>query len=174
LGVTGVVVALAVSGCGGGSSGVSASSYASAVCKSVGAWAKDIQARSGALNVASIGSAAQGKTAILGFMTAAVKDTDTVVSQLQSAGTPSVSNGSTIAAALVTSFKQIDSALAAAETQANALPTTSPAAFKTAAQALATSVRTSLAGIGAGLAGLKSPELQKAAKASPACSTLGA
>jgi hypothetical protein len=169
-----VLVALVIAGCGGGSSGVSASSYASSVCKAVGAWAKDIQARSGALDVATLSSAAQGKAAIQGFMTAAVSDTGTVVTKLKAAGTPNVTNGSKIATALIASFSQIDTALGVAETQANNLPTTSPTAFKTAAQALATTVRNSLAGIGSGLAGLKSPDLAKAAKASPACTNLGA
>ena len=41
-----------------------------------------------------------------------------------------------------------------------------------AADAIATSVKTSVGAIG-GLGGLKSPELEKAAKNSPACKSLG-
>jgi hypothetical protein len=149
---------------------VSATSYVKTVCTAVGGWAKDIQARSGALNVASISNVAQGKTAIQGFFTAAVSDTSNVVSKLKSAGTPSVPNGQKIASALQSSFTQIENALKTGQAQANALPATSPQAFKIAGQTLATSVRGSLTGIGAGLSGLKSPELEKAAKKEPACS----
>ncbi len=170
-----LVITLAISACGGSSSsGVSAESYVKNVCTAVRNWATDIAARSNALNVASIKNASQGKTAIQGFFTAAVSDTTTVVAKLKSAGTPNVNNGKKISSALVSSFGQIQSALTTGESQANALPTTNPLAFKTAGQALANTVRSSLANIGSSLNGLKSPQLQTAAKKEPACSTVGA
>lgn len=171
----GAVVGLVVSGCGSGSSsssGVSASSYVKAVCTAVRGWAQDIQTKSGALNVARISNAKQGKTAIERFFDSAVTDTGSVVSQLESAGTPSVTNGKQIATALVSSFNQIETALGKGKTAARALPTASPTAFRNAGQALAGGVRQSLSGIGAGLSGLKSPELEKAAKSEPACKPL--
>jgi hypothetical protein len=151
---------------------VSAASYVKSVCTSVRAWATDIGARSNALNVATIKSAAEGKTAIEGFFDAAVKDTNTALSQLKAAGTPTVTNGKQISTALVSSFGQIESALSTGKTQAASLPTSSPTAFKTAGQSLANSVRSSLSNIGSSLNGLKSPELQAAAKKEPACSSV--
>jgi hypothetical protein len=170
-----MVITLAVSACGGSSSsGVSAAAYVKSVCTAVRSWANDIAARSNALNVTSIKSAAEGKTAIQGFFEAAVADTTTVVSKLKSAGTPNVNNGKQISTALVNSFAQIETALSSGKTQAAALPTNNPQAFKTAGQTLANSVRSSLANIGSSLNGLKSPELQAAASKEPACSTVGA
>jgi hypothetical protein len=170
-----ILITLAISACGGSSSsGVSAGSYVKSVCTAVRSWANDIAARSSALNVASITNAAQGKTAIQAFFTAAVADTNTVVSKLKSAGMPNVTNGKQISGALVSSFGQIETALSSGKTQADALPTNDPQAFKTAGQTLANGVRASLANIGTSLNGLKSPELQAAAKKEPACSTVGA
>lgn len=152
---------------------MSAGSYVKTVCTVVGGWATDIQARSGALNVASISNVAQGKAALESFFTAAVADTGKVVSKLKSAGTPGVPNGQKISSALQSSFSQIETALTQGQTQAKTLPTSSSHAFKTAGQTLASSIRTSLADAEAGLAGLKSPELASAAKKEPACSVSG-
>jgi hypothetical protein len=171
-----MMVTLAVSACGSSSSsssGVSAASYVKSVCTAVRSWATDIAARSNALNVATIKNAPQGKTAIEGFFDAAVTDTTTVVTQLKSAGTPNVTNGKQISAALVSSFGQIESALTTGRSKAAALPTSSPTAFKSAGQSLASSVRSSLSNIGSSLNGLKSADLQAAAKKEPACSSVG-
>ena len=71
-------------------------------------------------------------------------------------------------------FTQLKSALAQAATQAGSLPVTSPTAFKTGAQALGTSVQSSMSTIGSSLGGLKSADLEKAAKKEPSCQNLGA
>jgi hypothetical protein len=175
--VLGAVAGLLVSGCGGGSSSssaVSAGAYVKTVCTAVRSWAQDIQSRSGALNVASIKNATQGKTAIQSFFKAAVGDTADVVSKLRSAGTPGVNQGQKISAALVASFTRIETALTEGQKQADALPIKDPVAFKNAGQALASSVRSSLTNIGSGLSGLTSPELEKASKKEPSCAPLGA
>ena len=71
-------------------------------------------------------------------------------------------------------FTQLKSALSQAATQAGSLPVTSPTAFKTAAQALGASVQSSMGTIGSSLGGLKSADLEKAAKKEPSCQNLGA
>jgi hypothetical protein len=174
--VLGAVAGLLVSGCGGGSSssGVSAGSYVKVVCTAVRGWVQDIQARSGALNVAPIKNAAQGKAAIQGFFKAAVTSTESVVTKLRSAGTPGVAHGQKIASALTSTFSQIEAALIKGQSQANALPTTSALAFRNAGQALASSVRKSITSVGSGLSGLTSSELEKASKKEPSCAPLGA
>jgi hypothetical protein len=173
--LAGALVVLVISGCGSSSSSsssVSAGSYVKVVCSAVRGWAQDIQTRSGALNVAKISDTHQGKTAIEGFFDAAVQDTAGVVSKLQSAGTPSVSGGDKISSALVASFNQIHTALSKGKAAASSMPTNSPTAFRNAGQKLADNVRQALAGIGAGLSGLKSAELEKAATSEPACKPL--
>ena len=164
----------ALAGCGGssGSSGVSASAYVKSICAAVGPFEKDVQARSSALNLSSLSNASQGKTALQGFLTAVVADTDKAISQLKAAGTPDVTNGSKIASTLVQAFSALKGALAQAASRAQSLPTTSPAAFKTAAQALGTAVQTSMSSIGSSLNGLKSADLEKAAAHDPTCKSL--
>lgn len=169
---------IAIVGCGSSSSssssGVSAGSYVKQVCGAIKPFVTDIQTRSNALNLATLSSPAQGKAALQGFMTAAVADADKAVTQLQAAGTPDVNNGENISAALVKAFTEVKTALGSAKSQADALPTNSVAAFKTAGTSLATTIRASFASIGAGLGGLKSADLSKAAKNEPACQSIGA
>jgi len=172
--LVGALAALAIAGCGGSSSssGVSAGSYVKAVCNSVRGWAQDNPTKSSALDLSTITDTKQGKIAIEGFFNSAVTDTGNVVSQLQAAGTPNVSNGKQISTALVSSFSQIHAALDRGKTAAKSLPTNSPTAFRNAGQQLANGVRQSLSGIGAGLSGLKSSQLENAAKSEPACKPL--
>ncbi len=167
-------VALVGAGCGSSSSntGVSAAAYVKTVCTAVRSWASDIDTRSGALNVGTIKNAAEGKAAIQTFFKAAGTDTSDVVAKLEAAGQPNIKNGKTISAAFVTAFTQIETVLKKGQAQANALPTDSPTAFRDAGRTLANSVQSSLNNIGSGLSGLKSPELESAAKKEPACASL--
>lgn len=175
-----LALAAALSACGSssssssGSSGASPAAYVQSVCTAVGPFEKDVLTRSSALNLSTITNVVQGKKSLQGFLSAISADTSKAVNELKAAGSPNVSNGKAISAAIVGTFTQLDTGLAQAATQAGTLPTSSPQAFRTAAQALGTSIRTSMSGIGAGLQGLKSPELEKAAKSSAACKAIGA
>jgi hypothetical protein len=172
-----LVLSAALTACGSSSSsssGVSAAAYVKSICEAVGPFEKDVQSKSNALDLAGIKSAADGKTALQGFLTSVAADTDQAVNKLKAAGQPNVANGKAISNAIVDAFTKLKSGLSQAATQAGSLPTDSPAAFKTAAQALGTSVRTSMGSIGSSLTGLKSADLEKAAKSEPACTSLGA
>ncbi len=161
-------------GCGGSSSsGKSPEAYVKAVCQAIGPFQKDVQAKSSALDVSNLTSPAAGKTALEGFMSAVVADTEQAVNKLKAAGTPNISNGKTISTAIVSAFNQLKTALQQAQSQTSSLPTNSAAAFKAAAQTLGASIRTSVGAIGASLSGLKSPALEKAAKSVPECQSLG-
>ena len=161
-------------GCGGSSSsGKTPEAYVKAVCQAIIPFQTDVKAKSSALNVSNLTSPAAGKTALEGFMSAVVADTEQAVNKLKAAGTPNISNGKTISTAIVNAFNQLKTALQQAQSQTNNLPTNSAAAFKAAAQTLGTSIQTSVGAIGASLNGLKSPELEKAAKSVPECKPLG-
>jgi basic membrane lipoprotein Med (substrate-binding protein (PBP1-ABC) superfamily) len=169
------ITAAALSGCGGSSSsGVTPAAYVKAICSAVGPFEKDVQARSSALNLSSIKSAQQGKTALQGFLKAIASDTDAAVSKLKAAGAPNVSNGPKIQSAIVSAFTQLDTAMQKAASSADSLPTASPEAFKTAATTLGNTVKTSMSGIGSSLNGLKSTALEKAAASDPTCKSIGA
>ena len=174
---TGLAFATAalLAACGSsGSSNVTPASYVKSICSAVAPFEKDVQTRSSALNLTTVNSPAEGKKALQGFLNAVASDTDHTVSQIKSAGTPNVKNGKAIQTAMVSAFTQLQGAMHQAASQANSLPTTSAAAFKSGADALGGTVRNSITGIGTSLNGLKNADLEKAASGEPACKTLGA
>jgi hypothetical protein len=168
-----LAIAAILAGCGGsGSSGVSASTYVKSICSAVGTFERDVATRSSNLNLSSLSDASKGKQALQGFLAAIVEDADKASSKLRAAGTPKVSNGSKIASTLVKAFDQLKNALQNAKSQAGNLPTSSPTAFKNAAESLGKQVQSSLTAIGSSLSGLKSPELEKAAQKEPTCKSI--
>jgi hypothetical protein len=172
-----MLTTVAVAACGGssGSSGVTPSAYVKSVCMAVGPFEKDVVSRSSALDLATIKSAAQGKTALQGFLTAVAADTNQALAKLKSAGAPNVKNGKAIAGAIVGAFSQLNGTMKTAVQQADSIPTNSPTAFKNAAQGLGSTVRTSMTKIGTNLQSstLKSPQLERAAAKETTCKTLG-
>lgn len=161
------------SGGSSGSSNVSPAAYVKSVCTTLGPAVRDIKSKESALAaLATSNDPAQVKKGLQDFISASASDLGGVIPGLQSAGTPSVSNGTAIQAGLVSAFTQLKSALDAAGSQANSLPTNDPNAFKTGAASLGTTLKSSLAGISAGLSGLKDPQLSAAAKSEPACASL--
>lgn len=171
--LVGVIAAtVAVSGCGSGSSQISAAAYVRAVCNAVGPFERQVAARSDALNPQLIKSPDQGKVTLKGFLSAIASDTETALTRLRAAGTPNVVGGARIESTIVAAFAQLDKAMKSAATSANNLPTTSASAFQAAATTLGTSIRSSMNGIGTSLSALRSSTLQKAALKEPACSSL--
>jgi hypothetical protein len=173
-----VVVALALAACGGGGSSdkVTPSAYVTSVCKAVGPFEKDVVNRTSALNLSTISSPAQGRTALQGFLSSISTDTKKALAQLKAAGTPDVKNGKAIANAIVNAFGQLDTTMTQAVKQSQSLPTNSATAFKAAAQKLGATVRNSMSSIGTNLQSgtLKSPALEQAAAKAPACKALSA
>jgi hypothetical protein len=158
-------------GCGSsGSSKVSAASYVSAVCSAITPLERAVVTRSSALNNTTATNATQAKKTLQGFLTAVGTDSDHALSQIQSAGTPDIANGKAVSGTVVKAFTELRDAMRTASTQAKSLPTDSVASFKTASQALNTSVRGSLNNIDA--SGLSNPELEKAAANQRACKSL--
>lgn len=159
-------------GCGGSSSSsskVDTATYVKTVCSAISPLEQDIISRTQALNN-SKQDAVQAKKALEGFLAAVAKDADRAVSQIKAAGTPNISNGKAVANDIVKAFTQLRDAMHAASAKASSLPTDSPTAYKTAAQALNTSLRTSLNNIDAG--GLSNPQIEQAAAKEPACKSL--
>ena len=170
-----LAVASGIGACGSSSTtGVSPAAYDKSICTAVGPFERDIAARAGALDLTKIKSAAEGKSALQGFLGAIAADTTTAVSELKGAGTPNVRDGTAIQTAIVSAFSKLETTLGAAASQAKSLPTGSPQAFKTAATTLGASVKNSMGGISASLSGLKSPALESAAHKVSACESLNA
>jgi len=166
-----LIVLLVCAGCGSsGSSKVSASTYVKSVCSAISPLERDVGNRLSALGGSSATNAAEAKKTLQDFLGAIAQDSDQAVSHLRSAGTPDITNGHTVAGAIVRAFTELRDAMRVAVTKSQSLPTDSAASFNSAAQALTTSVRGSLNSIDA--SGLTNPELEKAAAKEPACKSL--
>jgi len=177
--VIGSVVVLA--GCGGGG-GVSASSYVASVCKSLGAWEHTVKGQAvtiegklpSLLEQAVNGGAAvltQARTLLVTFTDELVAATKTAQKGVDAAGTPNVKNGSTIASKLHDAFGSILTALGAARNRADKLPTDSGSAFQSGANAIQQSIQSAFGSVGNSVP--NSPELNAAAKKTPACVAIG-
>lgn len=164
-----------IAGCGSGSSGVSAATYVRSVCNAIYPFERNVVVRESelALSLSAIKTTAEGKSVLRAYITGVAKDTDTAVAKLESAGSPSVKDGKQISAAIVQAFTRVGTAMHAALQKANALPTTSQAAFSQGVRSLVASLA-SIRGISQQLQSspLKSPELVKAAGKEPACKNL--
>jgi hypothetical protein len=165
-----IVVSLCA-GCGSsGSSKVSAATYVKAVCSAISPLERDVVTRSSALNNATAANATEAKRTLQGFLNAVAEDADHALTRISAAGTPDIADGKAVSGTIVKAFTQLRDAMRVAVTKSNSLPTDSAESFKTAAQALGTSVKGSLANIDA--SGLSNPDLEKAAAKEPACKSL--
>jgi hypothetical protein len=169
-----IAVFLAV-GCGGsgGSSGsakVSPSKYVATVCSAISPLERDVKTRSSALNNTTATNANQAKRTLQGFLTAVEQDSEHALTQIKSAGTPDISGGEAVSGTIVKAFTELRDAMKIASKKATSLPTNSATSFKTAAQALGTSVKGSLSNVDT--SGLSNPDLVKAAAKQAACKSL--
>jgi len=174
--IAAVAVTVVLAGCGSSSSssGVSAGTYVKSVCGAVIPFEQDVLTRSAAINPTSIRSAPQGKQVLHDFLAAISNDTRSAVSKLQSAGSPSVTNGKQISSAILAAFQRLQTTMDKATSQSTSLPTNTLPAFEAGTQSIIGNVRTSMNNIGQSLQSstLKSSQLQKAAANEPSCKGL--
>jgi hypothetical protein len=159
---------------GGSTAKVSPSTYTKSVCTAFSGFITSIKSRQSQLKVSAVPNTtpAQGKQLLATFVSGMTSDARKLATDIRAAGVPDVSNGQQISTALQAAFTRFEAALTTYQSQVNQLPTTSPAAFKSASSQLTVSLQQSLSGIGTGLSGLKSPQLQQAASHTPACQSL--
>ncbi len=167
-----VLAVLLIAGCGG-VSGVKPAAYVKSLCAALGTWKSTIQTAGLQLESSGAASAARpvAKHDYQRFVAVLVSATQDAASALKSAGTPAVTHGKEIANGLSRAFATASSQLANANTQAQAIPTSSASSFQLGASAVTSEIRTALAGI-AGVTPRRSPELRVAAAKEPACQVL--
>ena len=172
------VIALGIGACGGsgGSPGsVSATAYATSVCRALAPFERQIAAGSRTLSPLSGSSTspAARKAMLEHFLDGVARESGTTVAQLKAAGHPDIAHGRAIATAFVTAFTRLQRAMEAAATSSRRLPTGSADAFRSAAGSLGNSVKSSVGGgVEAGLSGLRSRALEAAAAKVAACHSL--
>jgi hypothetical protein len=167
------LVAVAIAGCGGSSSGVSPASYVKSLCIALGAWKNEIQSAGLALQSsgAATASPAVAKQDYQRFVSALLSATQHATSTLRSAGTPAVTRGTQIAVGLTSAFDRAGTELSRANTQAGAIPTRNASVFQIGAAAVTTQIKAALQGIATVTPG-QSAQLRTAAGKSPACQAL--
>jgi len=166
-----IVVSLCAGcGSGGSSSKVSAASYVSSVCSAIAPLEHDVVTRSSALKNTTAKNATEAKKNLQGFLIAVEQDADHALSRIKSAGTPDISGGKAVSTTIVRTFTQLRDAMQTAVTKATTLPTNSPTAFQSSAQALLTSVGGALNQIDS--RGLNNPDVEKEAAKQAACKSL--
>jgi hypothetical protein len=169
------VLALFISACGdddgGGGDSVAVGDYASDICTAFTDWTKAIQDRQTDLQegLQPGASPQEGKDALEGFLDDAVAASDTLVEDVESAGTPDTENGEDAANALQDAAEGARDQLAEAQDNVADLPTDSPQAFSEAADEFGNDVRTALEGVGDGLQDIDTPELDEAIDEETAC-----
>jgi hypothetical protein len=173
------LLAGSLAGCGGSSSSagtVPASNYIGQLCTSAASWIRGIQAHTSSLEGELGGSAttAEGKRAVESLVISAVSDSESVVSAMRTAGVPDVHEGKKISGLVLSSFEGITTHLAGLQSQVAGLSTANPATFHSEAMKIREQVREAPLRLGVGIAGVNSPELQKAAAESNVCKSVGA
>jgi hypothetical protein len=165
--------ALAIAGCGGGSSGVKPAAYVRSMCSALGTWKNDVQQAGRQLQSsgASRASRAVAKQDYQQFVAALLAATERATNALRGAGTPAVKNGRRIASTLAGAFSTASHKLSQANAQAGSIPTSTASTFQLGASAVTTEIKSALEGIAAVSPG-ESPELRTAAAREPACRVL--
>jgi hypothetical protein len=170
-----LIVVCLCAGCGSSGSSkstpskVSPAAYVKSVCSAISPLERDVVTRSSALNTPAT-DATHAKQTLQGFLTAVAHESDRALTQIKAAGAPDIANGQQVADTIVRAFTQLRDAMRTAVTKSNSLPTGSAASFKTGAQALGTSVKSSLNNIDP--SGFRNPDIEKAAAKEPACKSL--
>jgi hypothetical protein len=173
------VTALAVAGCGSSSkssgvtdSSVSAATYVKSVCTAATSWKNSIQSAGTQLQAAaSSKSLAKTKAAYVSFVSALASATATAHSELSSAGSPSVKDGTKISSTLVGVFATARQSLLQAGADAQKIPTNDTKAFEAAASKVQNDIKSSLAAM-SNVTPEKNPALHAAAAKDPTCSSL--
>ncbi len=142
------------------------------VCTTASNWRSAVETAGTKLAaVASSKSLPTTKSGYVQFVDALATATGSANSELVAAGTPSVSNGKSIAHTLVQVFSQAKTNLDSAAADAAQIPTTSKSAFNASATKVAADVRNALAGMSK-IAPEKNPQLHTAATKDPTCRSL--
>ena len=156
----------------GGSSGVSAASYVKSVCNTAVTWRNSsVHAGQKLQSALTSTSLTQTKSDYVEFVGAVRTATGRAAAQLSAAGTPSVSNGKSIASTLVRTFNQATDSLSQAESEARAIPTNNKSAFNAAASKVQTDVRNALAQMSS-VTPANNAQLRSAAANDPTCKRL--
>jgi len=143
------------------------------VCTSLKTWQHSLVRRSKAVNATTPKSVGDLHDRFVAFLNAVVGDTDALIAQTKSAGTPSVSQGANIENALLTGFKKLRGYFASDATKAKRLSRTNASQLAAGATALGNLIERQATQITTTFNALdkkyRSSELDAAMKSAAAC-----
>jgi hypothetical protein len=195
LAVAGGVAAMALAACGGGSDGSSsgttapattaaaataaaatpAAEWVASVCGAISTWKTELT--SGAPDFSQVTDVQSTKQTLGDYLEQVKASTDTLIADIEAAGTPDVENGEAIAQEFKANLATVGDSFQQAKADLDALSTDDPAAFASGLQEIAGALTT--AGSEAGQAfdklATEYPDsgLDEAAADAPACAALG-
>ncbi len=179
--LTGGVLALAlvVMGAGFPAKSVPPKKWANSVCTAVGDWVQGTQDGATALQTKTAGSTGdlpKVKKALVTYLAATAKATDTVRDKLEHAGTPKTPKGKQAAQGLETGFAKIHTAVGHFKNEAEKVSTSSSAAATADFAKLTTKINTQFGELNQAFGNLgkydPGHKIAKAFKATRACSAL--
>jgi hypothetical protein len=170
------VLAAALVACSGGSDKVDSDDYANGVCSSITSWLHAVQGRASTVGgaVTPATSPSEGRDILAKYLDAVVDDTRDMIDRIEAIGTPDVDGGDQISKRLITALQGTEATFEIARKQVDSLPTSSRDAFRHAAEALASAIRSHVSDVAKALADVSSSELDRAFQGSQACRALGA
>lgn len=117
--------------------------WGAAFCGGLSDWADEITAGGSEISTSAQGaSPTEGKALIIGYVGDIRESTNTFYTAVKKAGSPDSTNGTKIQKEILKGIAGIESNVADMEDLAQDLPTTTPAAFETAVDSLATAFDT--------------------------------
>jgi predicted small secreted protein len=154
--------------------GMSAASYADAVCSDVTTWQKAIKSESTSFqaDVSNATSPDAVKTALEGFLTSVVDDTQTMVNDIKALGAPAVDGGEEAHTALVNGLTSIQTVFQTALDNVKSTSSSDPQALAKALQGIGTDIQNGTQDMQNALSGLSNPGLDTAFNDTPSCQAL--
>lgn len=155
--------------------GSSAAAYAKSVCGAMSDWLTAIKNSASSLGqTGNLGSTKDVKKLLLDYFDGLVKDTDTLIATVKSAGAPDVEGGAEVQAGFLAGFTKVRDEFASTRDKIAGLPTKDSKAFGQALQGLGATLQGAATQIGASLQGQTNPALDAAFAAEQSCASVAA
>jgi hypothetical protein len=151
-----------------------ATTYAESVCTDITTWQKAVKSESSSFqqDVQSATSPDDVKNALVGFLTAVVADTKTMVDDIQALGPPAVDGGADVHAAITQALTGVQTLFQTALDNVKSLDTSNQAALAASLQKIATDMQSGTKDLQDALSGIQNQDLDAAFTNAPACASL--
>jgi hypothetical protein len=120
----------------------------------------------------TISTPAEGKAAVVKYLSDVVDSTQTMINKVNATGAPATDNGEEVQATLLSALNKVKDVFSEAEKKAAALSTSDQAAFSASMTEIGTSLQAASSDVDSSLSSVSSAGLDDAFKADPECQKL--